>query len=98
MSDLQGWKRTSVIRHTTVHLPFTLSSIGNETLTVMVLCDSVKGLELKTSFHMNVSGDEELVHVRSSRHGREIDDFVDDLLDAGEFDDEDMVYDEYLIN
>ena len=67
-------------------------------MTVMVLCDSVKGLELKTSFHTNVSGDEELVRLRSSRRGQEIDDWVDDLLDAGEFDDEDMVYDEYLIN
>ena len=67
-------------------------------MTVMVLCDSVKGLELKKAFHTNVSGDEELVRLRSSRRGQEIDDWVDDLLDVGEFDDEDMVYDEYLIN
>ena len=67
-------------------------------MTVMVLCDSVKGLELKTSIHTIVSGDEELARVRTSRRGEEIDDLVDDLLDAGEFDDEDLVYDEYLIN
>lgn len=54
---------------------------------------------METNFRLEVSGDEERVRMMTMGKGGRVNDFVDDLLDAGEFDDdEDMVYDEYLMN
>ena len=88
-----AWKRTSVVKNTTVKLPFTLSQVGSEELVISVLCDSVTGLDERLVINTTVTGDEEEVK-RHETSAQNLVEYMDDEMDAEQF--EDDVYDEYL--
>lgn len=90
-----GWKRCSVVKHTTVKIPVIFTSNERETLTVKVFCDSVVGIELESSFKVAITGNEE--NLKKSKDVP-LEEFIDDDLDADEFSDSDFVLDEYLLD
>ena len=90
-----GWKRCSVVKHTTVKIPVIFTSNEREMLTVKVFCDSVVGIELESSFKVSITGNEE--NLKKSKDAP-LQEFIDDDLDADEFSDSDFVLDEYLLD
>lgn len=84
-----------MIRHVSVRLPLTFAKVRPETLRVVVLCDSVLGLEVEQRLEMMVTGDEEQTKGKTTEAAVVEE---DEALDAAEFADDDVVYDEYLVD
>ena len=79
-----------------VRLNVTLQKVRHESLRVLVLCDSVVGLDVEKKLEIEVTGDEEQVKKGMNKEVTE-EDVEDDALNAEEFDD-DVVFDEYLMD
>lgn len=79
-----------------VRLSVTLRKVRHESLRVLVLCDSVVGLDVEKKLEIEVTGDEEQVKKGVKKEATE-EDIEDDVLNAEEFED-DMVFDEYLMD
>ena len=84
-----------MIRHTMIRLSVTLRKVRHESLRVLVLCDSVVGLEVEKKLEIEVTGDEEQVKKGIKEVIEE--DIEDDALNAEEFEDV-VVFDEYLMD
>lgn len=84
-----------MIRSSTAKLSVTLSNAGEDTLSVRVVCDSVKGIDVAQTLHVTVTGNEEELK-SAEMQGVDVKDAVDDKLDEEQFDDDDIEYDEYL--
>ena len=78
-----------------VRLPLTFSKVRAETLRVVILCDSVLGLEVEQRLEVTVTGDEEQTKGKTTEAATVVE---DEALDATEFADDDVVYDEYLVD
>ena len=79
-----------------VRLSVTLQKVRHESLRVLVLCDSVVGLDVEETLEIEVTGDEEQMKNRLKEvMEKEVE---DDVLNADEFDDADVVFDEYLMD
>ena len=74
-----------------------LETAGDEELTVRVLCDSVKGIDISQEMKVRVTSNEEEL-TNTELKGVEVKDAVDEELNDSEFDDDDIEYDEYLAN
>lgn len=86
-----------MIHSSTVKLSLLLEAAGEEALTVRVVCDSVKGIDVTQEMKVRVTGDEEELK-NAELKGVEVKDAVDEELNDSEFDDDDIEYDEYLAN
>lgn len=86
-----------MIRHVMIRLSVTLQKVRHESLRVLVLCDSVVGLDVEKKLEIEVTGDEEQVKKRAGNKSISEEEVEDDALDADEFDD-DVVFDEYLMD
>lgn len=86
-----------MIHSSTVKLSLLLEAAGEEALTVRVVCDSVKGIDVTQEMKVHVTGDEEELK-NAELKGVEVKDAVDEELNDSEFDDDDIEYDEYLAN
>lgn len=84
-----------MIRSSTAKLSVTLSNAGEDTLSVRVVCDSVKGIDVAQTLHVTVTGNEEELK-NAEMQGVDVKDAVDEALDEEQFDDDDIEYDEYL--
>lgn len=84
-----------MIRSSTVKLDVMLSNAGEDTLSVHVVCDSVKGIDVAQTLHVTVTGNEEELK-NTEIQDVEVKDAVDDAMDEEQFDDDDIEYDEYL--
>ena len=94
-----GWKRCSVVKHSTVKIPILFSSNQNEQITVKVFCDSVVGIEVEMNMNVKVTGnEEELKRLQECSNSKPIAEYIDDDLDADEFSDSDIELDEYLMD
>lgn len=80
-----------------IRLSVTLQKVRHESLRVLVLCDSVVGLDVEKKLEIEVTGDEEQVKKRAGNKSISEEEVEDDALDADEFDD-DVVFDEYLMD
>ena len=87
------WKRASVVKNTTVKLPLCLKSVGAQELTIRVMCDSVVGIDESMSLNVKVTGSEEEAQQCES-NTRSFQEYMDDEMDAEQFEDE--IFDEYL--
>lgn len=86
-----------MIRQVMIRLSVTLQKVRHESLRVLVLCDSVVGLDVEKKLEIEVTGDEEQVKKRAGNKSISEEEVEDDALDADEFDD-DVVFDEYLMD
>lgn len=94
-----GWKRCSVVKHSTIKIPVLFSSNQNEQITVKVFCDSVVGIEVEMNMNVKVTGnEEELKKLQEGSNFKPIAEYIDDDLDADEFSDSDIELDEYLMD
>ena len=91
-----GWKRCSVVKHSTVKIPVLFSSNERDTLCVKVFCDSVVGIEVEKSLRVEITGNEE--ELKKQKKSVAIEEYVDEELDADEFSDSDYMLDEYLMD
>ena len=91
--EILAWKRASVVKNTTVKLPLCLKNVGAQELTIRVMCDSVTGIDESMALNVKVTGSEEEVEQFESST-KNFKEYVDDEMDATQFEDE--IYDEYL--
>ena len=91
-----GWKRCSVVKHSTVNIPVLFSSNERDTLCVKVFCDSVVGIEVEKTLCVEITGNEE--ELKKQKKSVAIEEYVDEELDADEFSDSDFMLDEYLMD
>lgn len=91
-----GWKRCSVIKHTTVKIPLIFTSNTNEDLVVKVFCDSVVGIEVEKAMRVEITGNEEDLQ-KVTKKTVAIEEYIDEELNADEFSDSDFMLDEYLM-
>lgn len=87
------WKRASVVKNTTVKLPLCLKSVEAQELTIRVMCDSVVGIDESMGLNVKVTGSEEEAQQFES-NTRSFQEYMDDEMDAEQFEDE--IFDEYL--
>ena len=93
-----GWKRCSVIKHSTVKIPVIFTTNEIDTITVKVYCDSLIGFEVESKIRVEITGNEEDIKKHETRNFSAIQEFIDEELNADEFSDSDIMIDEYLMD